>query len=95
VGAIYAVGGLLSAVGFLAAGVATLRARLWSGWRRFTPIAVGIWTTALMAPTFTKALPTGVAVYGLCLLALSLALYTRPVPYPEATLSLRPQERAT
>ena len=44
VGAIFGIAILLSAVGFLAAGVATLRARLWSDWRRFTPLAVGIWT---------------------------------------------------
>jgi hypothetical protein len=31
----------------------------------------------------TKALPTGVALYGLCLLALGIALYTQPAPAPD------------
>ena len=95
VGAIFGIGVLLSALGFLAAGVATLQARLWRDWRRFTPLAAGLWTTALLGLNFTKALPSGVAGYGLCLLALSLALYTQPVPSPEAALSLRPQEHGT
>jgi hypothetical protein len=37
VGAVFGVGTVVSAVGFVAAGVATVRARRWDGWRRFTP----------------------------------------------------------
>ena len=40
VGGIFALAILLTAVGFLAAGIATVRARLWQGWRRFTPLTV-------------------------------------------------------
>ena len=83
VGGIFAVAILLTAVGFLAAGIATARARLWHGWRRFTPLTAGIATTALLGLNVTKALPSGVAVYGLCLLALGVALYTQPTPEPE------------
>jgi hypothetical protein len=93
VGAIFAVAIVLSAVGFLASGVATVRARLWRGWRRYAPLGVGIWATALLGLNMTKALPTAVAVYGLCLLALSIALYTQPVPSSAAELRLRPQEQ--
>ena len=42
VGAIFGIGVLLSAVGFIAAGLATARAGLWQSWRRFTPLATGI-----------------------------------------------------
>ena len=93
VGAIFAIAIVLSAVGFLATGIATMRARLWHGWRRFAPLAVGIWTTALLGLNVTKALPTAVGVYGLCVLALSVALYTQPVPSSAVELQLRPQEQ--
>ena len=94
VGAIFALAILLTAVGFLAAGIATVRARLWQGWRRFTPLTAGIVTFALLGVNATKALPTGVAIYGLCLLALGVALYTRPTPEAEERPVLAVQEQA-
>ena len=94
VGAIFALAILLTAVGFLAAGIATVRARLWQGWRRFTPLTAGIVTFALLGLNVTKALPTGVAIYGLCLLALGVALYTRPTPEAEKRPVLAVQEQA-
>lgn len=78
VGAVFGLGTLLSAVGLLLAGKATLSARHWQSWRRFTPIAAGAWTLVLVGVAMTKALSTGVAIYGLCLLALGIALYSRP-----------------
>ncbi len=93
VGAIFAIGIVLSAVGFVSSGIATVRARLWRGWRRYAPLGVGIWTTALLGLNLTKALPTAVAGYGLCLLALSAALYTQPTPSSATELPLRPQEQ--
>ena len=80
VGLIFAVGIVLIAVGFLVTGVATLRTGAWAGWRRFTPLVVGISCLALLALNTTKALPTGVALYGVCLMALFFALATEPVP---------------
>ena len=94
VGAIFALAILLTAVGFLAAGIATVRARLWQGWRRFTPLTAGIVTFTLLGLNVTKALPTGVAIYGLCLLALGVALYTRPTPEAEERPVLAVQEQA-
>jgi hypothetical protein len=86
VGAIFGLGGLASTIGFLLTGWATLRAGLWQGWRRFTPLATGLWLTAmnflgLAAPT---ALHGMVGVYGLCLLAMAVALYTQPAPIAPA-----------
>jgi hypothetical protein len=80
VGAIFGIAILLTAVGFLAVGIATIRSGNWDGWRRLTPLSAGVASCALLGLNSTKALPTGVAVYGLCLLALGVALYTRPSP---------------
>jgi len=93
VGGIFALAILLTAVGFLAAGVATVRARLWQRWRRFTPLTAGVVTIALLGLNVTKALPTGVAMYGLCLFALGLALYTQPTPESDARPALAVQEQ--
>jgi hypothetical protein len=95
VGGIFGVAILLTAAGFLVAGIATLRARRWDGWRRFTPLSVGIFTTALLGLNSTKALPAGVAVYGLCLLALGIALYTHPSPSPAHAVPRRPRAQTT
>lgn len=92
-GAIFAIGGVLSAVGFIAAGLATARAALWQGWRRFTPLAAGISTVAVLGLQPVDALDAGIAAYGLCLLALAVALYTQPAPSPATALALRPQEQ--
>jgi hypothetical protein len=64
--------------GFIAAAIATIRAGAWADWRRLTPLAVGIWMAALLALALTKALPTGIAIWGLSLLAFCLALHTGP-----------------
>ena len=93
VGGIFALAILLTAVGFLAAGVATVRAQLWQRWRRFTPLTAGVVTIALLGLNVTKALPTGVAMYGLCLFALGLALYTQPTPESDAGPALAVQEQ--
>jgi len=85
VGATFGFATLVSGVGLVLAGRATLRAGLWVDWRRFTPLVAGIWTLILAGVGATKALPTGVGLYGICLLALAIALYTRPV----ATSSVR------
>jgi hypothetical protein len=95
VGAIFGIGGLLSAVGFIAAGLATARARLWLSWRRFTPLATGISTGAVLGLQLVDALDAGIAVYGLCLLALAAALYTQPLPATATALPLQPQEQGT
>jgi hypothetical protein len=78
VGAAFGLGTLLSGIGMLLAGRAALRARRWDDWRRFTPLIAGGWTIVLTGVAMTKALPTGVGIYGLCLLAIGIAMYTRP-----------------
>lgn len=78
VGMFFAGGIVLTAIGFLVTGRATMRAGTWEGWRRYTPLLAGIWSSALMAVNATKALPTGVALYGVCLLAVFYAQLTAP-----------------
>jgi hypothetical protein len=82
VGAIFGLGSIASTIGFLLTGRATLRAGAWHGWQRFTPLATGVWLTAitflgLAAPTLLHGM---VGVYGLCLLGMAVALYTQPAP---------------
>jgi hypothetical protein len=76
VGAVFGLGVLLSAVGFVILGVATLRARVWLDWRRYTPLVTGIWTSILVVLPLAipAALPGCVAIYGACLLAMAVAL---------------------
>lgn len=78
VGAVFGVAGTLSTVGFLVLGWATLRADVWQGWRRFTPLAPGVWLTAMAFLATPTRLHGMVGVYGLCLLAMAVALYTDP-----------------
>jgi hypothetical protein len=73
---VFGLGTVLSAIGFLLAGRATIRANVWRDWRRFTPLAVGSWSAVLIGLQVTPALPTAVAVYGLCFFALGFALAT-------------------
>jgi hypothetical protein len=78
VGVVFGLASVLSAVGFLLTGWATLRAGIWRDWRRFTPLLTGVWLSALVfiAPFATKALHGGVGLYGACLLGMGIALYT-------------------
>ena len=66
--------GFVPIVGFLLAGVSTLRAGVWQDWRRVVPLATGIWSTLLVGVSMTGALAAGVGVYGVCMLLLGVAL---------------------
>jgi hypothetical protein len=86
-GSIYGLATVVSAVGFLLAGRATIRAGVWGDWQRFTPLATGLACLALLGLQFTKVLPTAVTIYALCFLAISFALRgsSGRVPTPAAT----------
>jgi PAS domain S-box-containing protein len=87
VGAIFGLASIVSTVGFLVLGRATLRAGVWHDWRRLTPLATGIWLTVLtlLSLAVPKVLHGGVGLYGVCLLAMATALYTYPAPSMAAT----------
>jgi hypothetical protein len=73
VGGVSGLGTVLSAVGFLLAGRATIRVGIWRDWRRFPPLAVGASSAVVIGLQFTPALPTAVAVYGLYFVAVGIA----------------------
>ena len=96
IGAVFGVASVLSAIGFLVLGRATVRAGVWHDWRRYTPLVTGIWTSIITV--FGLALPKTlhgmVGVYGLCLLAVAIALYTDPVPAASPSVDGLQLERA-
>ena len=77
--AVFGLGTVLSAAGFVTLGVATLRAEQWAGWRRRVPLVLGIWTTLLLLAVATPVGATGIGIYGGLLALLFVALYTQPV----------------
>jgi hypothetical protein len=83
VGTLFGVATVLTAVGMLVLGVATVRAHRWHGWRRAVPLATGVWLLVLSVLAMTPALAAGVTVYGLLAAALGVALVTRPGPVEE------------
>lgn len=87
VGGTFGLGTILSGIGLLLAGRAALQAKRWDGWRRFTLLAAGGWTVILTGIAATNALATGVAIYGVCLLAIGIGMYTRPTASPGAAPS--------
>lgn len=91
--AVFGLGTVLFAIGFLVVGRATIRAGIWRGWRRFTPLAIGVWSVVLIGLQLTPALPTAVAVYALSFLALGVALSTQPTPEPDDRAALAVQEQ--
>jgi hypothetical protein len=79
VGGVFGIGTILVAFGLMLAGWITVRERNWNGWRRFTPLATGAWTVALIPLQLTAALPSAVAVYGLFFVAVGIALSGSPL----------------
>ncbi|GAA0944947.1 hypothetical protein GCM10009554_39460 [Kribbella koreensis] len=77
VGGLFGLGVAVTALGLLIAGIAVLRSGEWQGWQRFAPIVAGIWSLLMIGLSFTSALPIGVAIYGLTLCVLYLAVYTQ------------------
>lgn len=70
----FGVGTVLGAVGLLLAGVALLRHGTWTGWRRFTPVALGAWMVVMLPLQFTAALALAVGVYAIAVMAFGVAL---------------------
>lgn len=70
----FGIGTVLTAIGLIIAGAATLRSGVWAGWRRYTPIGLGVWMVAMMPLQFTSALPVAVGIYALAVIALGLAM---------------------
>jgi hypothetical protein len=72
--ALFGVGSVLIAAGFIAAGTAVLRGDQWSGWRRLTPLAVGGWMLVMIPLQFTGLLQAAVAVHAVTIGAFGVAM---------------------
>ena len=59
---IFMIAPLVAGPGFVLAGVAVLRARRWSGWRRFVLLAMGVYLFAVLLPVVI-AFPTDAAFW--------------------------------
>jgi hypothetical protein len=54
-----------------------LRARVWSGWHRLTPLACGVYILVVLLPSFALpglAMHYAIGLWGVCWLLLGLAL---------------------
>jgi hypothetical protein len=76
---------VLSSAGLIVAGVGVLRARVWSGARRFLPLVCGIWPLATIpAGAAIADVPHFLAIagWGLCWLAVGRVLLGTGVRHP-------------
>ena len=76
-GALLGGAALLSALGFVLVGIATIRARRWQGWARFMPLLTGLYFFGAMLPFILVSddpNPYAIAGWGLARLALGLAI---------------------
>jgi hypothetical protein len=74
----FAIATVLTAVGFIVAGVAVARAGRWTSWRRYTVLVVGIWVLCLLPLQFTPLLQLSIVVYAATITAFSIALLAEP-----------------
>jgi hypothetical protein len=72
--ALFAVGTLLQALGLAVSGASTIRSGVWSGWARWTPLAVAVTMLALLPLQFTPLLAAAVGFYAAAVVALGLAM---------------------
>jgi hypothetical protein len=95
-GTSYGISVTVIGLGMLAAGIGVLRAGAWHGWRRWTPLAIGIATFAVVTPGMFGGFVMARLAIGswlLLLAALGWCLYvesrrSRPAPLPRLARSL-------
>ena len=80
--AVLPVGALLTAIGMVLVGIATVRAGAWAGWRRYTPLAVGVYPFLFMFPlvALDAGPEVGVALWALPTAALGAAVLGATAP---------------
>jgi hypothetical protein len=89
-GTCYGISVTIIGLGMLAAGIGVLRAGIWRGWRRWTPLAIGIATFAIVMPGMFGGFVIARLAIGswlLLLAALGWSLYVEsrrftPAPLP-------------
>lgn len=75
---LYGVGSLGAALGLILAGVATIRTGRWTSWRRFTPLASGLFFVVVVMPSFAlpgSAFEYFIGLWGLTFLFLGMAMW--------------------
>lgn len=73
-------GAVLNSLGMILVGIASLRANIWTGWRRYSPLIVGLFPFVFMFPLviLTGARPPAmIGLWGFPWLALGLAAWQR------------------
>jgi membrane-associated PAP2 superfamily phosphatase len=85
----FGVASVLVTGGMLAVGIATVRERSWSSWRRNAPLVCGLLSLTTIPLQFTSALEIGIALYGLGYGVVGIAMVTDPAgrPAPAAQLA--------
>jgi|SoiMethySBSTD1v2_1073268.scaffolds.fasta_scaffold543906_2 hypothetical protein len=78
--ALYGVDSILCGLGLVVAGVAVARAGRWTGWRRWVPLATGVWVFVPMTPMIIAGfVPARLGIVGWMVLFAVLGwLLTRP-----------------
>ena len=74
---LFGIATLALALGLILAGAAVLRAGRWGGWRRFTPLACGLYIPLVLLPSFALpglAMNYAIGLWGVCWLLVGLAL---------------------
>ena len=95
-GTSYGISVTLIGLGMLTAGLGVLRAGVWHGWRRWTPLAIGIATFAVVTPGMFGGFVLALLAIGswlLLLVALGWSLYVESrrlttAPLPQLAISL-------
>lgn len=76
--AIFGIASPAMALGFVLLGIVVIRARAWTGWRRFTPLLCGVYVPVVLIPAFILAggvsFPA-ITVWQLCFLLLGAAMW--------------------
>ena len=75
---VFGISVVLTAIGFVLAGVSALRTRRWTGWGRWTPLLCGVASVVLTAVAPTDAFLIGVSLFFLSFTVLGAALVAAP-----------------
>ena len=75
---LYSVVGSVHAAGFILAGIGVIRARAWTSWHRFMPLAMGLYVPLLMIPLLARSngtSPVALAGFHVGILLVGLAFW--------------------
>lgn len=93
--ALFGIGVPLFGVAMIVAGIAMLRARRWSGWHRFVPLAIGLYIPLVLVPALVLKVERELAIglWGIGFVLLGIAMLseaTRPFQIDAGDLEGKP-----